>query len=180
MSIKPAPKRYGNTRKKNLTLTNEGHDQIETYAKAHGLSFSAAMEALALIGMEADITSLLIPLINTSVEKGFQRHFNRIAKLSLIAAAESAMAHDMATIMLLQVIRHEAYEDPKDFEELLQVAHDSEETLDGRIRAFYLKMRTISRNRQRRLLKQPLREMMARLDGEELDIAEDDEEDADV
>ena len=163
-------KRYGNTRKKNLTLTLEGHDQINTYAQAHGLTFSAAIETLALIGMEADISSLLIPLINDSVEKGLRRHFNRLAKLSLLAAAEAAMAHDLTTMMLLQLIRHEAATNPANFEEVMQVSHDGEETLDGRIRAFYGEMRHLARHRQRRLLKKPLRELMARLDGDALDI----------
>jgi len=166
-------KRYGNTRKKNLTLTLESHDQINTYAQAHGLTFSTAIETLALMGMEADISSLLIPLINDSVKKGLERHFNRMAKLSLLAAAEAAMAHDLVTMMLLQLVRHEAASHPANFEEVMQVSHESDETLDGRIRAFYGEMRHLARNRQRRLLKKPLRELMAHLDGDALGIDEE-------
>lgn len=172
--------RYGNTRKKNLTLTEAGHDQIETYAQAHGLSFSAAIETLALIGMEADLSALLIPLINTSVEKGMQRHFNRMAKLAILAAAEAAMAHDLTTMLLLQMVRQEAVRHPDDFEARIPVSHDKGEPLDARIREMYNQMRHLARQRQRRLLQQSLRDLLARLDGEELDIADLDEESHDA
>lgn len=167
--------RYGNTRKKNLTLTEEGHDQIETYAQAHDLTFSAAIEALALIGMKADLSALLIPLINTSVEKGMTRHFNRMAKLTILAAAEAAMAHDLTTMLLLQTVRQEAVHHPDDFESRIPVSRDREGTLDARIRKMYNQMRHVARQRQRRLLQQSLRDLLARLDGEELDIADSDE-----
>ncbi len=168
--------RYGNTRKKNLTLTIAGHDQIDTYAQAHSLTFSAAIETLALIGMEADLTALLIPLINTSVEKGMKRHFNRIAKLTILAAAESAMAHDLTTMLLLQTIRQEAVLHPDDFESRLPVSRDKKEALDSRIRDMYNQMRRLARQRQRRLLKRSLRELLTQLDGKSLDIATVDEE----
>ncbi len=169
--------RYGNTRKKNLTLTENGHDQIKTYAQAHGLTFSAAIETLALIGMEADLSTLLIPLINTSVEKGMRRHFNRMAKLTILAAAESAMAHDLTTMLLLQTVRHEAARYPEDFETRIPVSRDKNEPLDARIREMYNRMRSLARQRQRRLLQKSLRDLLTRLDGEELDIADSDEED---
>lgn len=173
--------RYGNTRKKNLSLTESGHDQIETYAQAHGLTFSAAIETLALIGMEADLSALLIPLINDSVEKGMQRNFNRMAKVTIMAAAESAMAHDLTTMLLLQIVRQEAVRHPEDFEDRMPVSLDKKETLDARIRALYNQMRRLARQRQRRLLKQPLRDLLTQLDGESLDIvAVDGEEDGDA
>ena len=172
--------RYGNTRKKNLTLTIAGHDQIDTYAQAHGLTFSAAIETLALIGMEADLSTLLIPLINDSVEKGMQRNFNRMAKLTILAAAESAMAHDLTTMLLLQMVRQEAVRHPEDFEGRIPVSHDKDKPLDSRIRGLYDQMRQLAKQRQRRLLKQSLRDLLARLDGERLDIAAVDEEAADA
>jgi hypothetical protein len=171
--------RYGNTRKKNLTLTEEGHDQIETYAQAHDLTFSAAIETLALIGMKADLSALLIPLINTSVEKGMTRHFNRMAKLTILAAAEAAMAHDLATMLLLQTVRQEAVQHPDDFETRIPVSPNQEEPLDARIRQMYNRMRQLARQRQRRLLRQSLRDLLARLDSDTLDIASLDEEGGD-
>ena len=70
--------RSGATRKKTITLTDAGRGQIHTFAKTHQMTFSAAIETLALIGMEADLTALLIPLIHSSVERGMERQFNSI------------------------------------------------------------------------------------------------------
>jgi hypothetical protein len=155
--------RYGNTGKKMITLTHEGREQIQQFADAHGMNFSATIESLALIGMQADLTALLIPLLREVVDKAIQRNFNRIAKLSLIGAAEAAMAHDQVTIMLLQLIRLEAYTHPEDFEDRMMVSFEPEDLLDGRIRKVYADMRGGARTRQQRILKAPLADLVARL-----------------
>lgn len=170
--------RSGSTRKKTITLTDAGREQIQAYAKKHQMTFSATIETLALIGMEADLTTLLIPLIHSSVEKGMQRQFNRIAKLGLLAAAEAAMAHDLSTMLLLQQIRQEAVRHPQNFEEIMEVGQGDRTTQDGRIRAIYQEMRTLARGRQRALLKKPLRELVAQLQGESLDVVSAEEVEA--
>ncbi len=170
--------RSGSTRKKTITLTDAGRAQIQTFADAHQMTFSAAIETLALIGMDADLTALLIPLINNSVEKGLQRQFNRMAKLTILAAAEAAMAHDLTTMMLLQTVRQEAVQHPHNFEKVMQVNHDLETTVDGRIRAFYQEMRRLAKQRQQRVLKQPLQELLSRFAGDDLHGVDDQEEDA--
>lgn len=168
--------RSGSTRKKTITLTDAGREQIQAFADAHQMTFSAAIETLALIGMDADLTALLIPLIDNSVTKGLQRQFNRIAKLGLLAAAESAMAHDLTTMLLLQTVRQEAVRHPEDFETRLPVTYDKKKTLDSRIRKMYDQMRHLARQRQRRLLQRSLRDLLTQLDGESLDIVALDEE----
>jgi hypothetical protein len=172
--------RSGSTRKKTITLTDAGREQIQAFADTHQMTFSAAIETLALIGMDADLTALLIPLIDNSVAKGLQRQFNRIAKLGLLAAAESAMAHDLTTMILLQLIRQEAIAHPADFEKVMQVSHEAAETRDGRIRIIYQEMRDLARTRQRAILKKPLRELVTQLGGEALDIASTEEEHPDA
>lgn len=170
--------RYGNTGKKMITLTHEGREQIQLFADAHSMSFSATIESLALIGMKADITDLLIPLLREVVDKAIQRNFNRMAKLSLIGAAEAAMTHDLATILLLQFIRLEAYAHPDDFEERMLVSYEAEDSLDARIRQMYDEARDIARTRQQRVLKTPLADLVARLAGLD-EASEDEEEEAD-
>jgi hypothetical protein len=155
--------RYGNTGKKMITLTHEGREQIQQFADAHGMNFSATIETLALIGMQADLTALLIPLLREVVDKAIQRNFNRIAKLSLIGAAEASMAHDLVTMMLMQLIRLEAYNNPENFEDRLMVSFEPEDLLDGRIRKAYADMRGGARTRQQRILKTPLADLVARL-----------------
>ncbi|MAT97764.1 MAG: hypothetical protein CL608_11515 [Anaerolineaceae bacterium] len=171
--------RSGTTRKKTITLTDAGREQIQTFAKKHQMTFSAAIETLALVGMEADLTALLIPLIHSSVEKGMQRQFNRIAKLGLLAAAEAAMAHDLTTMLLLQQIRQEAASHPQNFEEIMAVGQGDRTTQDGRIRAVYIDMRTVARDRQRALLKKPLRELVFQLQGEAVDVVSAEEVETD-
>ncbi|KAA3664778.1 MAG: hypothetical protein DWQ04_03985 [Chloroflexi bacterium] len=168
--------RSGVTHKKTITLTDAGREQIQTFSDAHKMTFSAAIETLALIGMEADLTALLIPLINNSVEKGLQRNFNRMAKLTILAAAEAAMAHDLTTMLLLQTVRQEAVSHPEDFETRIPVSRDRKQQPDARIREMYNQMRRLARQRQRKLLQQSLRDLLNRLDGSELDIADSDEE----
>lgn len=170
--------RYGHTAKKMITLTHEGREQIQTFADAHGMSFSATIETLALIGMKADLTALLIPLLREVVDKAMQRNFNRIAKLSLIGAAEAAMAHDLATMLLLQLIRQEALANPHDFEEVMQVSHDPADDLDARMRALYNEARQLAHARQQRILKTPMADLVARLTGlDEMPAEAEEEED---
>ena len=173
-------KRSGFTRKKTITLTDDGREQIQAFATQHQMTFSAAIETLALIGMEADLSTLLVPLINNSVAKGMERQFNRIAKLGLLAAAEAAMAHDLTTMLLLQQIRREAASHPQDFENVMQVGQGDGTTHDGRIRALYKDMRTVARGRQRALLRKPLRELVDQLRGEAVDVVASEEVEADA
>ncbi|MCL4265204.1 MAG: hypothetical protein KJ069_18455 [Anaerolineae bacterium] len=155
--------RYGHTGKKMITLTHEGREQIQTFADAHGMNFSAAIETLALIGMKADLTALLIPLLREVVDKAMQRNFNRLAKLSLLAAAEATMAHDLTTMLLLQVVRQEAARHPADFETRMGVSYDPADQPDARIRSLYDHIRHIARQRQQRLLKRPLAQLVTEL-----------------
>ena len=143
-----AQPRYGHTAKKMITLTHEGRQQIQQFADAHDMNFSATIESLALIGMKADLTNLLIPLLRETVNKAIQRNFNRIAKLSLLGAAEAAMAHDLTTIILLQVVRQQAANYPEDFVDRMVVSRDPNDALDSQIRAFYKEMRESARKRQ--------------------------------
>ena len=171
MTVLNARTRYGKTCRKHVTLTEKGQAQIQTFARSHQMSFSAAVETLALIGMKADLTTLLVPLLQEVVEKTLQRNFNRLAKLHLLAAAEAAMAHDLSTMLLLQTVRQEAVRHPQDFENRLGVSYAAGDALDGRIRAVYDEMRQLARQRQQRLLKGPLRDIVARL--QDVEVSEE-------
>lgn len=157
--------RRGEKHKKTVTLTDNGREQIQAYADKHQMTFSAALEVLALIGMEADLTAILLPLVQETVNQALQRNFNRLAKLSLLGAAEAAMAHDLTTMLLLQFIRLEAYAHPDDFEERMLVSYEAEDSLDVRIRQMYAEARDIARSRQQRVLKTPLADLVTRLAG---------------
>jgi hypothetical protein len=125
------------------------------------MSFSAAIETLALIGLEADLGTLLVPLLNEAVKAGLKQYLGRLTRLNATAAAEAAMAHHLSTMLLLQVIRQEAANHPQDFETRLSVAYEPEEGLDFRIREIYNQMCRLARTRQKRLMRQPLAELLA-------------------
>jgi hypothetical protein len=46
-----------------ISLTDDGRTQIRASADAHNMTFSAATEALALIGMKTDRIALLVSLL---------------------------------------------------------------------------------------------------------------------
>lgn len=152
-------KRYGQTKKKMVSLTHEGRKQIQKFADAHDMSFSAAIETMALIGMKADLTDLLIPLLKEITDKALQRNFNRMAKLGMIAAFESALVHDLIRMILLQLIRQEAIRFPNDFEDRMVVSYDSDVALDDRIRALYREMRELASRRAQRIMRTPVTEL---------------------
>ena len=152
-------KRYGQTRKKMVSLTREGREQIQKFADAHDMSFSAAIETMALIGMKADLTDLLIPLLKEITDKALQRNFNRMAKLGMVAAFESALAHDLIRMILLQLIRQEAIRFPDDFEDRMIVSYDADVALDDRIRALYQDMRESASHRAQRIMRTPVAEL---------------------
>ena len=160
-------KRYGHTAKKMVSLTHEGRAQIQQFADAHGLNFSATIESLALIGMKADLTQLLVPLLRETVDKALQRNFNRLAKLSLIGAAEGVMTHDLITMILLQLVRQQAEMNPDSFEEKMLVTHDPHNAHDTRVRELYKAMRQTARQRQQRVLKRPLTDLIQQLAADE-------------
>ena len=152
-------KRYGQTSKKMVSLTHEGRKQIQKFADAHDMSFSAAIETMALIGMKADLTGLLIPLLKEITDKALQRNFNRMAKLGMIAAFEASLAHDLIRMILLQLIRQEAIRFPNDFEDRMVVSYDSGVALDDRIRALYGEMREYASRRSQRIMRTPVTEL---------------------
>ena len=157
------PKRYGQTAKKLITLTHEGREQIQNYADEKGFSFSATIETLALIGLKADLTTLLIPLLGELVEGSVKRQVKRLVKLSALSAAESAMAHNLSTMLLLQSVRQEAVAHPQDFEARLPVSTDPANPQDFRIREMYNRLRHSAVQRKTRLIKQPVQELLAEL-----------------
>jgi hypothetical protein len=160
-------KRYGNTSKKMISITQEGREAIQTFADAQGMSFSAAIETMALVGMKADLTLLLIPLLREVVQAGLKHNFNRLVKLCLLGAAESAMAHDLVTMLLLQTVRQEAVRHPQDFESRMPVSDDPADLLDFRIREMYERMRRLARKRQQGLLRKPVAALLADYGGAE-------------
>lgn len=159
----PNQTRTSEKRKKTITLTNSGREQIQAFADTNHMTFSAAIETLALISMEADLTVLLVPLLQETVAKALQRNFNRFAKLTLLAAAEASMTHNLSRMLLLQMVRQEAVHYPEDFETRLGVSYDPADQPDARIRELYNHLQQLARKQQQQALKRPLAQLVKEL-----------------
>jgi hypothetical protein len=154
--------RYGSTRKKHLTLTIEGHEKIAQWAEEKGLTFSAAIEALALQVIEADsLTSsviLLRSMVYTILRSEFQRQFNRFAKLTAMAALGANESSLKLDALLLQIVRQEAEKSP-DFAQVMSVSTDPNDHQAARLRQFRDRLSSLARSQAIDCLSKPLSEV---------------------
>jgi hypothetical protein len=156
--------RYGVTRRKNITITESAHRQIEEWAEANGAYFSVAIETLALVGLGVEDAALLPRLVENTVERVFQRQFHRLAKLlsaTAIAASETNLKVDA---LLLQLIRREAEADPERFVQNMTVSSDPAERLDARIRKMRDDMKAMTHAQAVAQLKPSLEDVLLLLD----------------
>jgi hypothetical protein len=130
-------RRIQTTKKKHITLTPTGLAKIQTWADAQKLSFSAAIETLALLGLDDDQSDLIIPALKAVVRQSLALTFNRFAKLLSDIAIESATARTMSEAVFLQHIRVEAMNHPTDFQTKMRVRVDGQVPLDAGIRQFH-------------------------------------------
>jgi hypothetical protein len=100
--------------KKHVSLTQAGAEQIQAWADAQGISFSAAIEGLALIGIDDELTNGLLQLIQASINRTFALNINRFAKLISFAGIEASAAKYAArgTYFLQLLDRVEGIQDP--------------------------------------------------------------------
>ena len=131
-------RRLSVTRPKCITLTEPGREQIQAYAEEQGLNFSAAIETLALRGLEDEGMYYLVPALRAVTLQGVRLAFNRMASLLSDIAIEAAAARTMSDAVMLQFIRELAAAYPDDFIERMVVQRGGgRNTADGRIRAFH-------------------------------------------
>jgi hypothetical protein len=154
--------RYGVTRRKHLTLTVVGHDQIARWAEDNNLSFSAAIEALALQTLEAETLTisavLLRSMVYTTVRSEFQKQFNRFAKLAGMAALGAHESSLKLDALLLQIIRQEA-EKNTEFHQTMSVSTDPTDQQAARIRQFRDRLSSLAKNQAIDQLRKPLAEV---------------------
>jgi hypothetical protein len=130
-------KRLQSTKRKSVRLTPQGLTRIDTWAKANELNFSAAIETLALIGLEKESVDYIIPALRTTTLQALQLSFNRLARLLSDIAVESAVARTTSEGILLQLLREVAAAHPDDFEDVVNVRRDGSRDIDARIRRLH-------------------------------------------
>ncbi len=126
--------RYGVTRRKHITITQEGQNQIARWAAEQGLNFSSAIESLALLGMGTKEAVTLPALTSSLLERIVHRQFNRFAHLLSQATIAAESANWRADYILLQLIRQEAKADPTRFVQNMAVSTDPQDLVASRIR----------------------------------------------
>lgn len=126
--------RYGHTRRTHVSITYMAYDQIQDWADAQGISFSAAIESLALMGLGQETADLLPLLISGLLERLLARQFNRFAKLLSLAALSAEEASVKVDTLLLNLIRQEAAADPARFVSNMIVSSDPQDRTAVQIR----------------------------------------------
>ena len=89
-------RRRAKTSRKSIRLTDDGRAKIQAWADEQGVSFSAAMESLALLGMGEDAAVAFAPLMVSAVRFEVQRQMNRLATIAARGAIESGAAAILA------------------------------------------------------------------------------------
>ncbi|WP_420640470.1 hypothetical protein [Candidatus Leptofilum sp.] len=130
-------RRPDKTYSKHIMLTEFGREKIEAWAKANGLNFSAAIETLALMGLDDERSAYAIPALRATTLQGIRLSFNRIARLLSDIAIEAAASRTMSEGIMLQLIREMAAENPDDFVAMMNISRDGRNQTHTRIRAFH-------------------------------------------
>ena len=141
-------------------MTPHGLELVQTWADANNSSFSAAIESLALIGLDDDIANVLVPLILSVVSRTVERALDRYAKLTAFAAIQAGTSSRLTNALLLQEIRGQAQGAPERFESQMQVSQ-GDGPLADRILALHKQIHDHAVYDTVRRLKQPLEEIEA-------------------
>jgi len=126
--------RYGVTRRTHISVTHLAYDQIQAWADEQGISFSAAIESLALMGLGQQTAELLPLLIRGLLERLLTQQFNRFAKLLSLTALSAEEANNKLDTLLLNLIRQEAAADPTRFVTNMTVSSDPQNQTAVQIR----------------------------------------------
>jgi hypothetical protein len=148
--------RYGITRRTHISVTHPAYDLIQAWAETHGLSFSAALESLALIGLGQETAEQLPLLISSLLDRLLARQFNRFAKLLSLAVLSSEETNVKVDTLLLNLIRQEALADPAQFVQNMSVSTDPHDQTSLQIRQLREGMKSHAQAAALKRLKQPL------------------------
>ena len=89
-------RRRKSTSRKSIRLTDDGRAKIQAWADEQGVSFSAAIESLALLGSGEDASTAFAPLMVSAVRFEVRRQMNRLATIAARGAIESGAAAILA------------------------------------------------------------------------------------
>ncbi len=93
-------------RAKNVTLTREAREKIQEFADSHYLSFSAAIEWLALTGLGMPSREAVELVMISTIEAVMRQQYNRFAKLNAFAAMEAGQAARLSAASLRLLVQN--------------------------------------------------------------------------
>ena len=152
--------------KKTMYFTPAGFETIKAYAKEQGITISSATETLALLALDEDIATVLLPSIASIITTQMNKAQNRFAKLLATAAIEAGTAKEMAQrvywLQLLSEMEKQIVQNDYDVpskEEFAGRFAVSPNSAEGRaVMDEYFRMRRRCRYRSVKTLKQPIQE----------------------
>src|SRR3984893_8511643 len=109
------PQRRQHTTRKHIRLTRGGQEAIQSWADGRGISFSAALESLARIGLGQPIDEALAPALVSIVRVEIQRQMHRLASLLAANAIEAGVSARLSGAAL-RALR------PKDYDAIKRAA----------------------------------------------------------
>lgn len=119
------PKRRAEaTLRKQVRLTDETIERIHAWRTTQGgnSSFSAAIEALARIGLGDDPSTAFMSVMVSVMRRQFEALANRLARLASHSAIESGIASRLAGFLVLRTRTAEGRIGPQEYERLRQLA----------------------------------------------------------
>jgi hypothetical protein len=126
--------RYGKTSRKHVTLTNDAIEMIEMYASFHDVTFSVAVETLAVLGLNGEASRSLSRVLAGMVDSILSRYLEHQATLSAQAVQAVEEANTKIDFLVLQTFWREARQNPERFEEEMGVSTSDNDQPDRRVR----------------------------------------------
>ncbi len=107
-------RRAESTAPKRIWLTEDGRDQIQAWADEHGMSFSAAIETLAKLGMGEATEVALAPAILSIIRQELGSSHARLVRLILYGIIEAGIANRMASA----AVKYQRQDEPGVYEDI--------------------------------------------------------------
>lgn len=158
--IPTTPRRIEQVRDKHITLTINGCEQILAWSEAEGLTFSGAIEVLALLGLESkgQETAWQIVLLRNLVAQVFEGQIHRFARLLGTMLFDVDYCRTMLDALALQVVRQTAEKHPDTLAKAMIVRPDSQDKVDKAIRQMHEKWKQSVEAKTRQQLRERLEE----------------------
>ena len=88
---------------KKVSLTTEGVELIDQWARQHDVSFSAAIESLARAGLGLTTTEAFAPVMISTIRRAVDAGSDRLARMLAYAVVEAGMAQRLTAVLIHQL-----------------------------------------------------------------------------